>query len=891
MKKIKIKNSLNIILMYTLCFFIICAGVFWPFIKEHKSLIWAQDGLLQTFTSMVYIGDYYKSIIASVLQGNFNFQMIDFNIGLGYDVFTTLNYYGLGDPLLLLTVFFQKDNMYILYNILVILRLYLCGIGFIFYCIKMKKGSYATLIGALIYVFSGFSIAAGQRHPYFLNGMIYLPLLLIGLETILRKKKSYLFTIMIFISLVSNFYFFYMLTFIVFFYAFIRFVDIYRGEWKKNILSVVSRGVLQYMIGVLMASFAFLPTLYAFTNNARGTSKSYTDGLFYSFSYYVKFLYGFISPVIDVNGNFTFMAYAPISFFLIVYLFLYRENKKKHIALKCGYALATLMLFTPIAAYVMNGMSYPSNRFIFAYSFFTGIVVATILDDFLLMPAKRLYPMIGITAILFVGGILLRKYFSIIGISCLVVTAVVLVIITYSKNYYIKYAAILITTMIAVAIFGYYKNAPIGMNYVNQFTKRGTEITALENSPQISMKGQEDSTFYRVGSYGNEVENQSLILGYNGTASYYSLVNGNVINYLKDMEVTTLPQPHRFYGLDARTYLEALASVKYQAFWQGSNEETRIPYGYVKKSEENNTDLTKPINLYENQYTLPIGYTYDKKISKEYYNTINSVKKQQAMLQAIVTEEANDNDETDILYSDKLLNYQIDEQEGISWDRESGRLKVDNKKSSLTITFQAQKDCETYVRLEGLDIENAKENHFNAKAVSGDMISKLYLTNANYRWDVERKDYLINLGSKKEGETTCTITLGAEGEFKLKDIQVYSLPLIDYEKQIAKLRNEAMTSVKLDNNTITGEIEVIDNKTLCFGILYNKGWSLKVDGKEASLYKANIMYMATDITKGYHTIELNYQTPGIKLGAIISLITLLLVIVGEAYTRLVKVQG
>lgn len=888
-----IKKNTYLIFVYTIFFFICCIGVFLPFIRENKGLIWAQDGLYQTFTAMVYIGDLYKTFISEMFSGKFTPVMMDFNIGLGYDVLTTFHYYGLGDPLLLLTVFFSKDNMYLLYYSLVILRLFLSGFGFILFCLKMERGRYQVLVGALVYVFSGYAIAAGERHPYFLNAMIYLPFLLIGVEDIINKKKSSFFTIMVFISLVSNFYFFYMLTIMVFIYGFIRFFDVYRTKWKENIVSILFQCILRYFVGVLLAGFMLIPTIYAFLNNARGVSKAYNSGIIYNLQYYVKFIYGFFSPVYDINGNFTLLGYAPICLILIIYLFFYKENKKKYLVLKYYYILGTLMLFTPLAGYIMNGMSYSSNRWVFGYSFLTAFVIVSILDDFLSVSVKRLLPIGILASVFFIIAMInqdVRETFSVLGPIFLVLTVVLFGIITKINKHIYKYRVLIVLTMVSLVVFGYYKNAPFGMNFSKQFITNGEEINLLEKSPLSAINDNQNTSFYRIGSYGDKIENQSLILQYNGTSSYYSLVDANVVEYLNDMEITTIRQPHRFYGMDARTYLEALASVKYQAFEEGSGDENRIPYGYEKIDNINSVQTdNKRIAVYQNKYVLPIGYTYDKKISKDYYNKLNSIEKQQAMLQAVVVDSVVQKESKGVIeYSEQKLDYRLSNLEGVIWDQEKGTLKAESKNSNFSITFDALKDCETYIRLEGLDIERAKENSFIAKIESGNVNSKLYLTNSNYRWDLDRENYLINLGHNNSGETTCTITIGNPGEFKLANIEIYSLPMINYVNQVAKLKDEALTNVKIKNNKVIGEVEVSKNKILSFGILYNKGWKLKIDGEKADLYKVNIMYMATDIEKGKHVVELNYQTPGQKIGLVVSIGTSLILLINQIYKKIRK---
>ena len=76
-----------------------------------------------------------------------------------------------------------------MYELLVILRIYCVGIAFIIYCKYNKKDNYNTIIGALIYTFSGYIMYAAVRHPYFVNPIIMLPLVLLGIDKILKEDK------------------------------------------------------------------------------------------------------------------------------------------------------------------------------------------------------------------------------------------------------------------------------------------------------------------------------------------------------------------------------------------------------------------------------------------------------------------------------------------------------------------------------------------------------------------------------------------------------------------------------------------------------------------------------------------------------------------------------
>ena len=70
------------------------------------------------------------------------------------------------------------------HDAMIVLRMYLAGLSFDGYCRTMgRRDLTGNLCGALVYVFSTFALF-GMRHPYFLNAMIWFPLLLTGAESI-----------------------------------------------------------------------------------------------------------------------------------------------------------------------------------------------------------------------------------------------------------------------------------------------------------------------------------------------------------------------------------------------------------------------------------------------------------------------------------------------------------------------------------------------------------------------------------------------------------------------------------------------------------------------------------------------------------------------------------
>ena len=61
---------------------------------------------------------------------------------------------------------------------------------------------------------------------------------------------------------------------------------------------------------------------------------------------------------------------------------------------------------------------------------------------------------------------------------------------------------------------------------------------------------------------------------------------------------------------------------------------------------------------------------------------------------------------------------------------------------------------------------------------------------------------------------------------------------------------------------------------------YFPGWTVKVDGKEGAILRANHFYRAVQLNNGKHTLEFEYFPEGLKLGLVVSGVSLLLLTLG-----------
>ena len=61
--------------------------------------------------------------------------------------------------------------------------------------------------------------------------------------------------------------------------------------------------------------------------------------------------------------------------------------------------------------------------------------------------------------------------------------------------------------------------------------------------------------------------------------------------------------------------------------------------------------------------------------------------------------------------------------------------------------------------------------------------------------------------------------------------------------------------------------------------VYHKGWKAYDNGKQVKSEQVNGMFEGIYLNKGDHHITLKYETPGLKIGAVVSLFSLIILFI------------
>ena len=874
--------------VYTLMFLLMCIVAFLPFFTEGKSFVWGEgveDGLSQHFSALAYYGEALREFFRNLLAGHPKLVMWDMSLGYGADILSTLNYYAIGDPLNLLYRFVSPKNTETMYDFMILLRMYLAGITFIMYARKMKKRSYGTVIGALVYVFSGFCFRLGLRHPFFINPMIYFPLLCLGIEKIYQRERPYVFIFAVCVSAMSNYYFLYMLTIFAVIYAWIRFYKYTEENKMKNFFLTILKFGMYYTLGIAMAAVILLPSVIGFLGNGRyGKGADWKSLIVYPGKYYLLFIENFIGY--GNMGSNTNAGYLPIVG--IVVLFTLFSQRMKHKKYRVAFIASIIALILPIFGYAFNGFSYANNRWAFALSFIVALLTAEMYPRLFVMSKRQ---QIGIGA-----GIIIYTVFCIIvnasgeeilknkGImaACGLIAVFYILLLIFQRLGYdtqkrIVRVSMAILLLISVGVHGYYRFDPKGYAYTQEFMDQGQAYRTLKEDNIRMLSKVNDPSVYRVHAEGYRYKNYGLINHLNTISGYYSITAKCVTDTIKGYDTLGMQYADKYKGVDQRLGLLSLAGVKYITVAHNSqvakdvSSKGDVPYGVEKLRKKGN------ITLYKNKYALPFAYAYDSYMTEQQYEQLNGIGKEQAMLAQIILDQHP---------ADKEIqhNEQRNAPDIQTISLPETRISSPKGKKYADITVSVEKDKETYLYFKNLVYHGKKNGDDNfiltgRKGTKGilvtqnDIQQKIHIQSTFNPYYFGRKDYIVKINHQtSKAKEKVRLNFLSPGEYEFDDISLITVPKKDVLARLKERKKNSMKQIQYEGNHFRGVYHAKKDQILCVTIPYSKGWKATVNGNRTKIYKANGMFMGIVMKKGTQSVKLDYETPGLKIGAWISLV-------------------
>jgi uncharacterized membrane protein YfhO len=891
---------------YTGLFLVMTALIYGYFVREQKSFIWEGDGFSQHYLVFKDYLSMWRGFLSHPTQG---FPFWDWNIGLGSDVIASYGYYVIGDPFVYLGLLFPEGMTELAYHVLVLARVYVVGLAFLAFCRQVKIKNPGALFGSILYTFTFYVVLNVVRHPFFLLPMISFPLLCLGMDRILRGGSNSAFILAVFFSAFSNFYFFYMLTVLVFIFAITRYFNLNGIKEWKSIFGYVWRALYSYTIGVLMAGILLAPVVWGFLHSSRQPGEFAAGLKFYPFGYYLGLV---TNLLVTERFLWTVFGFAACTVLLAPLLFLWRK--------KIGYITANLSVFAvilllPAFGSMMNGFSGPYNRWTFAIPLFISAGSAILFNERFNLTRSELKAM-GLSAVVFSSIPLVVAAGNVVPFRFAYIAPVILAWLMWallvwaywrnrsgclSSNAKTTISIALVVLAMANLIFNardYYQEN--GKNEAATLLDYGTVDERYKETFGGAEQLIKDPGIYRIGvtSKDNNFKNQMALLNLMGMNSYLSVTNGAVADFAKQLENNQfqLIQPVRC-GFDDRRIINNLLGVKYILTEAGNAK--YLPDGY--KVVQQTGDGKGAFVVAQSDQAYPFAYAESVYLSTEEFEKYNPVEKEAFLSYGIVLE-PTEKDTAALSPFEGKLDVKTAAFSLASSDPEKVQISGDTitvKDGGGTIELllndpQELANAEVYVHLKGLHFEpNSQDNYGWTSTGFAALVSFADLTKEVDQSDIldfssyfHRDNMLFNMGS--QGDTvssgSLSLQLNATGTYKIDDIKIYAYPFDgQYAARVSEKQANALAIKTFTDEKISGTITQAKPSVLTTTIPYTPGWKAEVNGKAVGTVKVNYGFIGIPLSAGESEVTLTYQTPFLKIGSVLSISGLLLLFCNQRF--------
>ncbi len=833
------------------------------------------DGYEQHFPTVFYFGQYLRNIVLGFFSnGNLTVPMVDLAVGEGLDILTSMNYYGFGDPLNLIFAFATEATAEYFYAVSLFLHLYFAGLFFgvyLRYKSRRNENNSVPLAPILVYVFCGFNLYFMVQAPSFLCGPMFLPLLLLGIERAMRSKKYMLLSAVVAMMWFSNFYFAFVNSVIAVLYVFLVLFD----GFNKQFFAKCGKTVLAYLLGFGLSATVIVPTIIAFLGSSRTGVDAGISSLFvYPAQFYYLFILNLFSPASPMNyWSFPYiihLGFLPIVLPSIVVL-LRAKTEKKTIDKKLKVAFYLMLVFAvvPVIGKLFNLMGYVTHRWAYLIPFVLACIVAWSIPRLKNITGKQLIAVVFVNIIyslaLFLFPTLLLRVLG--WFNALVVIAITSVIYCTKHKISEKVTsrlmssgAVVLTVCFAIGTYGHAYSKPT-------YLEPGV-FDKINSSPMLAAKSIQDDGFYRVAEPFNGGNINSL-LGVNGVTSYYSITPAGIGEFYTSLGLGNSRMSFWNYGLDDRASLNTLAGVKYYIAAE-DNQNTLIPYGFELAEEK--TIAGETVYVYQNQSPLSIGYAFNACMSRDEFNKLSMLEKQEALLRYAVV----DGEVKNTHVSSEPSSFEHIEKLETVVKVEDVALE-NGVYTQYDISFDASAKGEYYLCLNNATSDNTRLDPVFVTTNTG-VQKNMFLRGTQNHCYFGMNDMCINLGYSNGDLSACSFYVSKSAGYTIDDIEIYCINMDFYQDCIGTLQDAQLENVEVTTNKVSGTLDAATSSVLQIAIPHNAGWRAYVDGAEVDVFQSGLKYCGVVVPAGNHTVEMVYSTPGSFVGVVVSLVSFALLV-------------
>lgn len=871
----------------------------------------------------VDLGQQYVDFYAYYRQTFFEYPttfFYSFSKAIGGDMVGLWAYY-LTSPFNLLFLLFPHTQIVLAVTCLTLFKISLAGLSFGYLLKKAFNGTGFILAAfSISYALMGYTIV-NQLNIMWLDALIFLPLIVLGLERLVDKKSGLGYSIFLGIMLFSNYYMAYMICLFLICYFIFRLIGVSYPKgtlWRikaRKTLSTIGLFIWHSLLGAGLAGILLLPTFHSLMES----KASYTE-----FELDWKLAYPFLEMLSKLFiGAFNFDqmpsgypnlfigSLALVSF--LCYFFNRFFSKRERLT-----ALAIMILFVVsmnLEAFnkIWHAMQYPiwyPYRFSFVVCFFMlvngfrsfmhyeGMRPVSTFVSMLVTALVSVYVYQGDFDFIYIEQIILTVLFT-----CIVIF---LLIIKPQKYTWLPVAFFILTT-VEMGL-----NAQIDLSRLSYVDQDSFTVyqTGLDDS--IDAIQEADDNFYRIEKTFLRTKNDSFQANYPSITHFSSTFertipalfgslgfpvgdgflaysNGTLLTdalfdiqyYMSEKEPLYFTDDADFSGTENAPLKKALNQTTQSASLMESL--LTPPVSDEKKATfELNAMQTKPdlrsytkiaetgkTFIYENPNALPLAFGSSDAILAVSLLEDKPIQLQENILRALT---GNQQVERFFIPTDFDSTVYQNVTTSDTLNETIYQKQVLNNDASVSFQFTPETNDSFYLTLS----PNIKDEDV-----------ELFLNGEPFtQYETYRDQLVLNIASQNKGNTiTFKINL-KESTIRLKDFNLYRLDSTAFDQAIHSLKIGGMTIEEYDSNSFKGTVDIQKGqKVLMTTIPYSEGWAVKIDGVPVQTKPALESLLVVQITEGKHVIELDYTAPLFFEGVILTVISALLLLVTTFFLK------
>ena len=780
------------------------------------------------------------------------------------------NYFNyLSSPLSFIILLFDRMDMPYAITVMVAVKGMLSAASFTYY-LKHSLGrhSYVSACFGVLYAFSGYFLAY-YWNIMWLDGIILLPLIVLGIEKIIREQKPWLYLVSLTVMLYASYYIGYMICifsviyFVAYFFINGDMSPIHKevkSERKYSFKSMtnnrfIGSGLLfagsSALAGALCAVtlvpvFFILQATSATSNTPPSTFESYFDLLNLLSSHLLGLETTIRSSGDDVLPN-IYCGILPV-----ILLPLYVANRKIRLREKAVYILLIAFFVFSFnnnwANFLWHAMHFPNDlpyRFSFIYCF-----VMVVIAFRSLMHLKGIeYRDIAAAGMFWMFITVLYQKFPTNKIESFTIYVTLAFIMLWTAVLLLIKKGKLQQVILSVTVAGVvFSEMIIGGAKSYNFTQREADYVQHYSSytEAVDFIKEEDDTFYRTELTNLVTRMDPCLYGYRGMSIFSSMAYekyagnqynlgmfGNRINSFTYN--TQTPLYNMMYG------------VKYLIKTHDSLALNEAFYKELYVTDEGDA-------VYENQYTLPVAFEVASDIER-WDNSERNPFDVQSEFFAYAT--GTENCFIPVTYTDCYTdNIDCDDvtENGTHYFTKS---IPDTTSGYITVNFRAESDGNIYTYIDSPKI-NTLHYYWNNDEIS--------------EFQSIKEPFIKDLGYHQAGETiTVTLECGdVDTDASYFDMYAYTLNEEAVEAAYELLQLGAYQIDSFTETSFSGTVNAGYDGTLYTSIPYDEGWHIEIDGEETAPIVIGQCQLGVPITAGEHTVKLKYTPKGLKIGALIT---------------------